>query len=142
MHQLELLLAWLLSPPVLWQLRLEQPCALQCPQPHAAKAIELDSDNSALYRYRCCLVHKLQTLSGTRSYDAQAPSILIQYFCCRSNRSVAYLKAGNAQRAVQDAEKCTQLKEDWDKVHFRLGAAQEALGEYEKVLQLCCDQLC
>lgn len=52
---------------------------------------------------------------------------------------MAYLKVGKVQNALQDAAKCTELKPEWDKGHFRLGAAQEELGEYDKVRGITCD---
>lgn len=45
-----------------------------------------------------------------------------------SNRSAAYLKLGDAPKALQDADACIQLKRDWPKGYSRRGAALYALG--------------
>lgn len=49
-----------------------------------------------------------------------------------SNRSAAYLKAGNYQRALEDAEKTVQLNPTWGKGYSRKGAALHALQKYEE----------
>jgi len=43
-----------------------------------------------------------------------------------SNRSASFLKLSKVSQALQDAEKCCELKPDWDKAHFRKAAALEA----------------
>lgn len=49
-----------------------------------------------------------------------------------SNLSCALLKLGNSSQALEQAEKCTQVKPEWHKGWFRKGEAHFALGEYEK----------
>lgn len=58
-----------------------------------------------------------------------------------SNRSAAFAKKGEYQKALYDAEKCVELKPDWGKGYGRLGAAlsylgrdTDALDAYEKGL--------
>eukprot|EP00878_Enallax_costatus_P040485 GHUV01046766.1.p1 GENE.GHUV01046766.1~~GHUV01046766.1.p1 ORF type:complete len:108 (+),score=19.26 GHUV01046766.1:53-376(+) len=53
-----------------------------------------------------------------------------------SNRSAAHLKAGDAEKALLDVQQCTKLRPNWEKGHFRQGAALEELGELEQVI--CC----
>ena len=43
-----------------------------------------------------------------------------------SNRSACYASVGKLNAAIEDAEKCVELKPDWDKAHFRKAAALEA----------------
>jgi len=43
-----------------------------------------------------------------------------------SNRSASFLKLSKVTQALTDAEKCVELKPDWDKAHFRKAAALEA----------------
>lgn len=60
-----------------------------------------------------------------------------------SNRSAAYAKDKNYDKALADARKCVELKPDWGKGYSRLGAALSFLGRhaeaeraYTKGLQL------
>jgi hypothetical protein len=50
-----------------------------------------------------------------------------------SNRSVSQLSLGKHHDALQDAQQACKLKPDWDKGHFRAGAALEAMGDLAKV---------
>ncbi|VVU95196.1 Tetratricopeptide repeat [seawater metagenome] len=52
-----------------------------------------------------------------------------------SNRSAAYLSLGNGDLALQDAEKCIELNEDWIKGWGRKGAALHMLGKYEESIK-------
>ena len=46
-----------------------------------------------------------------------------------SNRSIAYLNLGSSEdKALADADKAIQLRPDWEKGHFRRGAALAAQG--------------
>eukprot|EP00898_Chlorokybus_atmophyticus_P008334 jgi/Chlat1/8501/Chrsp80S07889 len=47
-----------------------------------------------------------------------------------SNLSLALLRLGRAAEALAHAEKCTQLRPDWSKGHFRKGEAQFAQKDY------------
>jgi len=49
-----------------------------------------------------------------------------------SNRSAAYLSAGDAANALSDGEKCVALKPDWPKGYSRKGAALHSLRKYEE----------
>ncbi len=60
-----------------------------------------------------------------------------------SNRSATYLKLGQAQKAIDDAKSCTQIRPTWVKGYSRLGAAYFRLGKrteatraYEKAIEL------
>ena len=48
-----------------------------------------------------------------------------------SNRSAAYLSIGKGKEALDDAEKCTNLKPDWIKGWGRKGAALHMLKKYD-----------
>ena len=49
-----------------------------------------------------------------------------------SNRSAAYMSAGDHKRALVDATVCRQLSPDWSKACYRMAVAREALGQYEE----------
>ena len=49
-----------------------------------------------------------------------------------SNRSVAFLEAGDLLSALVDAEHVINLKRPWSKGHFRKAKALIALQEYEE----------
>lgn len=59
--------------------------------------------------------------------EPAAPSNVHVYY---SNRSAAYLKLGDAPRALADAEQCVTLKPDWPKGFSRKGAALYQLGRF------------
>ena len=52
-----------------------------------------------------------------------------------SNRSAAHLSKGDANSALQDAEKCIEVKPDWPKGYVRKGAAHHSLKAYEEALK-------
>ncbi|CAM9466391.1 unnamed protein product, partial [Discosporangium mesarthrocarpum] len=47
-----------------------------------------------------------------------------------SNRSAAYLSKGDAEKALQDADKCITLNSTWAKGYVRKGAALHKLRRY------------
>ena len=51
-----------------------------------------------------------------------------------SNRSASFLKLSKVSQALQDAEKCVELRPDWDKAHFRKAAALEANDNDDEAL--------
>ena len=50
------------------------------------------------------------------------------------NRSASYLKMKNYDSALQDAEKCIELKPDWSKGYQRKGHALHAMGNRAEAL--------
>lgn len=52
-----------------------------------------------------------------------------------SNRSAALLQLSKVKRALVDAQTCVDLRPDWEKGHFRKGAALEALGDWQGALE-------
>ncbi|OQS02058.1 heat shock cognate 70 kDa protein, partial [Thraustotheca clavata] len=52
-----------------------------------------------------------------------------------SNRSAAYLSAGNAAQAMADANKCIEIDSKWGKGYARLGAAYYFIKSYQKAVQ-------
>lgn len=49
-----------------------------------------------------------------------------------SNRSLCWLRAGQAERALEDAKACRALRPDWAKACYREGAAQRLLQRFEE----------
>ncbi|KAJ1261148.1 hypothetical protein BS78_09G006100 [Paspalum vaginatum] len=49
-----------------------------------------------------------------------------------SNRSLCWLRAGQAERALEDARACRALRPDWAKACYREGAAQRLLQRFEE----------
>lgn len=52
-----------------------------------------------------------------------------------SNRSAAYLSKGDAVNALNDGQRCVELKKDWAKGYSRKGAALHALRRYEDAIK-------
>jgi Ca2+-binding EF-hand superfamily protein len=48
------------------------------------------------------------------------------------NRAAAYIKAGEFEKALQDAEECIRLNPEYDKGHVRKGAALQAMRQYDE----------
>lgn len=53
----------------------------------------------------------------------------------RSNRAAALTKLNKAQQALQDAERITELRPDWEKGWYRKGSALDAQGRLEEALE-------
>ncbi|ONM02738.1 ankyrin repeat family protein [Zea mays] len=58
-----------------------------------------------------------------------------------SNRSLCYLKIGEAQKALLDAETCINNRPDWVKGYYRKGAALMLLKEHKRALDAFLDGL-
>jgi hypothetical protein len=52
-----------------------------------------------------------------------------------SNRSASFLKLSKVNQALADAERCVELRPQWDKAHFRKAAALEAAEDDDKALK-------
>jgi stress-induced-phosphoprotein 1 len=52
-----------------------------------------------------------------------------------SNRSAAYLSAGQGDEALSDADSCIKLKSEWPKGYSRKGAALHKLKRYEEAVE-------
>ena len=51
-----------------------------------------------------------------------------------SNRSASYFNLGKGQLALADADKCIEIKNDWDKGHQRRAMALQQLGRYDEAI--------
>lgn len=51
-----------------------------------------------------------------------------------SNRSAAYLKSGDANKALEDANKCLELNADFEKGYSRKGSALHVLKKYNEAI--------
>ncbi|CAG7952678.1 unnamed protein product [Penicillium nalgiovense] len=74
---------------------------------------------------------------------SQAIAIEPENHILYSNRSAVYSAQNEYQKALEDAEKSTQIKPDWSKGHARKGAAYRGLGDllaahdaYEEALKI------
>jgi tetratricopeptide (TPR) repeat protein len=54
-----------------------------------------------------------------------------------SNRSLCYLKIGEAQKALLDAETCINNRPDWVKGYYRKGAALMLLKVNDTTVNYC-----
>eukprot|EP00929_Paragymnodinium_shiwhaense_P000877 TRINITY_DN101082_c0_g1_i1.p1 TRINITY_DN101082_c0_g1~~TRINITY_DN101082_c0_g1_i1.p1 ORF type:complete len:423 (-),score=111.80 TRINITY_DN101082_c0_g1_i1:87-1355(-) len=54
-----------------------------------------------------------------------------------SNRSAAYLKVSEAEKALADAEECVKLSPSWPKGYNRQAAALQALKRFQEALAAC-----
>jgi tetratricopeptide (TPR) repeat protein len=53
-----------------------------------------------------------------------------------SNRCAALLKIAKVQKALADADKCIELRPEWEKGYFRKGSALEAISDYPSALDV------
>ena len=51
-----------------------------------------------------------------------------------SNRSASYLNMGKAQLALSDADRCIEIKADWDRGHQRRAMALQNLGRFDDAI--------
>lgn len=59
-----------------------------------------------------------------------------------SNRSAAYLQAGNYQNALEDAQKCVTIDPNFSKGTLRLGDAQLQLSQFDDAMASYSSCLC
>jgi stress-induced-phosphoprotein 1 len=53
---------------------------------------------------------------------------------CYANRAACFLKLGQHEKALDDAESCVKLNPEFVKGHFRKGLALHAMGRYDEAL--------
>ena len=104
------------------------PAAAANPEAEAAK----DLGNAAL---------KAKDFAGAAVHYTTAISLDGHNHVYYSNRSAAYLSAGETQKAIDDANACTAMKKDWVKGWSRLGAALHTDGQYENAVKAYADGL-
>lgn len=51
-----------------------------------------------------------------------------------SNRSACYYNLGDYIKALEDAERCIGVKEDWDKGHQRKAMAMHKMGQFDDAI--------
>jgi Ca2+-binding EF-hand superfamily protein len=56
-------------------------------------------------------------------------------FICYANRSAAYLKIGQADKALEDGDRCVRIKPKYAKGHARKAAALHALKKFSEEVQ-------
>mmetsp|Transcript_615 Transcript_615/g.628 ORF Transcript_615/g.628 Transcript_615/m.628 type:complete len:422 (+) Transcript_615:281-1546(+) len=54
-----------------------------------------------------------------------------------SNRCAAFIRKGEKEKALTDAEKCVELAPEWPKSYVRLAHALKGLGRYDGVAEAC-----
>ncbi|KAL5724234.1 hypothetical protein ACHQM5_007518 [Ranunculus cassubicifolius] len=52
-----------------------------------------------------------------------------------SNRSLCWARMGHGERALSDAVECIRLKPNWPKAHYRVGAAWNILGMFDRAAE-------
>ncbi len=104
------------------------------------QAIKLDPDNAVLYRCvrgrrggPCNSSHACPL--GLRCVPAQACAPA--HNCACSNRSAALLKLKKVSKALEDADKCIELRPEWEKGYFRKGAVLEEQNQLAEVRVTC-----
>jgi tetratricopeptide (TPR) repeat protein len=60
----------------------------------------------------------------------------LRFHTCCSNRCAALLKVSKVTRALSDAQKCIELRPDWEKGYFRKGSALEAMSDLQGALEV------
>lgn len=53
-----------------------------------------------------------------------------------SNRCAALIKIAKLSKALADAEKCIELRPDWEKSYYRKGCTLEAMSNFESALDV------
>ncbi|BAF12816.1 Os03g0680400 [Oryza sativa Japonica Group] len=80
-------------------------------------------------------VKRKDYLGASRIYSE---ALELDYFDATlySNRSLCYLRIGEVQKALLDAEMCVKLRPEWVKGHYREGAALMLLKEHKKAFEV------
>ncbi|KAM3399398.1 hypothetical protein ACQJBY_004663 [Aegilops geniculata] len=93
--------------------------------PEAKKrSLEAKSRGDDAFRRKDFLV-AVDAYTQAIEFDPNDPALL-------SNRSLCWLRAGQGERALEDARACRALKPDWAKACFREGAALRLLQRFEE----------
>ena len=69
-------------------------------------------------------------------YYTQAIEIDPKNHILYSNRSAAYAKTSEFNKALDDAEKTIEIKSDWPKGYSRKGAALELMGKMDEAIKV------
>ena len=75
-----------------------------------------------------------RSLSGDRRFSTLPIPSSRELAPIYSNRSASFLKLSKVSQALADAEKCVELRPDWDKAYFRKATALEASDEDDLAL--------
>jgi len=82
---------------------------------------------------------------GTKAFTAKDFNAAIEHFTnaikeapldhtLYSNRSACYFNLGKSSSALADADKCIEVKKDWDKGHQRRAMALQQLGKFDEAI--------
>jgi stress-induced-phosphoprotein 1 len=82
---------------------------------------------------------------GTKAFTAKDYNTAIENFTAAikesphdhtlySNRSACYFNQGRSKLALADAEKCIEIKADWDKGHQRRAMALQQMGQFDEAI--------
>jgi len=90
------------------------------------KAVELKNEGNRKFLEGCY----------DEALDKYNAAVLLapEDFTLYSNRSNVFMKMGNYEAALKDADQVTSLRPDWPKGHFRRADALRSLGRYDDAL--------
>ncbi|KAG6554247.1 hypothetical protein Mapa_004163 [Marchantia paleacea] len=102
----------------------EAPVLIEVPPEKKEKALEAKARGTEFF----------QTQNYTAAIDAytQALDLDPSNFQVLSNRSLCWLKIGQAEQALTDAQACRKLAPNWVKAYYREGAALRQLERFDE----------
>ena len=96
--------------------------AMETPQESSAEALELKSKGNESFRsgeWETACEHYSEALKHSMTKEDRGTIL--------SNRSASFLKSGNAELALKDAQQSRRLRPEWHKACFREASAYVAL---------------
>ncbi|KAF8724981.1 hypothetical protein HU200_020705 [Digitaria exilis] len=103
---------------------LSKPQPVEVPSEAKKKSLEAKSRGDDAFRRKDYLV-AVDAYTQATELDPNDAAVL-------SNRSLCWLRAGQAERALEDAKACRALRPDWAKACYREGAAHRLLQNFEE----------
>uniref|UniRef100_A0A0D9VXF3 Uncharacterized protein n=1 Tax=Leersia perrieri TaxID=77586 RepID=A0A0D9VXF3_9ORYZ len=95
------------------------------------KKVSGEDDKAELKSFGAKAVER-KDYAGASKFYSEAIQLDPADATLHSNRSLCYLKSGEAREALLDAKTCIRLRPDWPKGYYRKGAALMSLKEYKE----------